>query len=83
MGNRHVRYRFDFLDTENSQIGPPSVKPEQGIVIGAEVRGRGLPRNDPVEHSAESRSIDILGLDRESDDPPGELVHDHQHPVGL
>lgn len=37
MGNGHVRYCFDFLNSEDSQIGPPSMKPKQWIIIRAEI----------------------------------------------
>ena len=37
MRNRHVGYRFDLLDAEDPQVGPPSVERKQRIVIGAEI----------------------------------------------
>jgi hypothetical protein len=34
-------------------------------------------RDGSIEHLAQGDSIDIAGMHTESDDAPGELVHDH------
>lgn len=44
MRNRDVRNRFYLLDFEHPQVGKPTVKPEQGIVVGAEIFSVGADR---------------------------------------
>jgi len=39
-------------------------------------------RDDLIEHSAESRTIDHAGLHGEADDSAGELIHHDHDPVG-
>lgn len=83
MGDGHVRYRFDLLDAEDLQVGPPSVKCKQRIVIGTEIPRDTEARDGAVKHSTQCRPIDVPGLDRKPDNPPAELIHNHQHPVGV
>ena len=81
MRNGHVGYRFNLLDTQNAQVGPPSVERKQRIVIGAEIPWNTYVRHGSIKHSTERRPIDVPALNRQPDDAPAELIHDHQHPV--
>ena len=42
-----------------------------------------LGRNGCVEQPAQGTTIDIAGMDAKTDDAPGELIHDHEHPVAI
>jgi len=83
MRNGRVGYRLDFVDTQNAQVGPPSVNGEKRVIIGAEIPRDPLTRHGSNNHSAEYRAIDIPGRDGEADDSPGKLVHHDEHPVGF
>ncbi len=74
---------FDFVDFPNPQIGPPLVVAEQGIVVRAEITRIALSECGPIEHLAKRGAIGIAGMHTKADEPPGELVHDNQDPVGL
>ena len=83
MGQGHVRDRLDLLQLQYPQIGLPLVKPIQWIIVRAEVlRQPELASNGAVEHPTECGTIDRSRMDTESNDPPRELIHDHQDPVG-
>jgi hypothetical protein len=41
-----------------------------------------LPSNGAVEHPTECNTVDLSGMDAETNDPAGVLIHDHQDPVG-
>jgi hypothetical protein len=45
------------------------------IVIGAEILGNTLIENGPIEHAAQSDTIDIAGMHTEADNAPRELIH--------
>ena len=36
-----------------------------------------------VEHSTQGHTIDMTSMYAKADDGPSELVHDHEHPVGV
>jgi hypothetical protein len=77
---RHEGDRLQFLDVEDSQIRPPSMKPKYGVVIGAEALGERLTGSSLVEHAADADAIDTCGFDSESDDSTRKHVHDDHHP---
>jgi len=55
------------------------VKPIKRIVVGAKVlRHPKLPSNGAVEHPTKCGTIDRAGMDAETNDPAGVLIHDHQ-----
>lgn len=56
---------------------------EQGIVISACVFRCSSATDRVVEHSAQRRSIDGSSLYSETNDPPRELIHDDQDPMGI
>jgi hypothetical protein len=76
MRARHIGDGFQFLDVEDSQIRPPSMKPEQGVMIGAEALGKRLTAPSLVEHAADADAIDVCGFDTESDDSTRKHVHE-------
>ena len=76
---RHGAYGLDF---QNVQIGLPSLKVEQGIVVQAETDGKALTRNGPVEHAAKCDSIAGARLDCKANDFPRKVIHHHQDPMG-
>ena len=51
------------------------------MIVGAEIAGHFDPNNDAIEHPAKADSVDVAGVDRESDDAASELIHDDQDPV--
>ena len=78
MGPRYIRHT---LDLGHPQIGVPLVEPVQRVVVGAEACRPRLPLNRMVEHAAQGTAIHDAGMDTKADDPPGVLVHHHQHPM--
>jgi len=74
---------FEFIDFQNAKIGCPLMVSEQGVVISAEILRNTLGRNGCVEHSTQGHTIDITGVHANANDAPGQLVHDHEHPVGV
>ena len=51
------------------------------MVVGGEVAGHSDPNNDAIEHPAKADTVDVAGMDCESDDAARELIHDDQDPV--
>ena len=60
----------------------PSVVAKQRVMVRAEVTRRAHAGSRSVEHAAQRHTIDIARMHPEADNPPGELIHDDQHPVG-
>ena len=84
MGQWNIGDGFDLGHIQYPQIGLPLPKPKKGIMVGAEVlRHPALPSNGAVEHPAECSTIDDSGMDAESNDPAGAVIHNNQEPVGL
>ena len=42
-----------------------------------------LSRDDPVKHAAKRDAIDITGMNTETDETTGDLIHHHQHPMAF
>jgi hypothetical protein len=79
----NIRHRLDFGYLHDSQIGLPSAKSKERIVVRAEVlRHSPVASNGLIEHSAECDTVECSGLDTEPGDPAGVLIHDDQDPVG-
>ncbi len=83
MRERNVKNCFDLFNLEDTKVRLPLVIGEERVVIGAQILGDTLLRNGVVEHAAKRSAIDVAGLDAEADDPPGELIHNNQNPMGL
>lgn len=71
------------LDLEDADICLPSVKLQQRVVVGSEVRRLGRAADDPAKHSADDGTIKRSFASGESDDSPVALVHDDHYPVGI
>ena len=56
---------------------------EQWIVIGAQVLRRALAGSGTVEHAAQRDAVHIVSVYPEANDPPSELIHDDDHPMGV
>src|SRR6202022_4127538 len=76
-----MRHRLDFVDLQNPKVRRPTVRLEQGIMIGTEVSRTAPTMNGGVEHAAEVGAIDRTAVHADSDEATRELVHDHEHPV--
>ena len=81
MRNRDAGDRLDLLDLEYAQIGQPTVKAEQGVVIGADVFGWWLAGDGVVEHPAYGDAVNRSGFDAKADESSRKDVHDHHYPV--
>ena len=81
MRHRHVRDGLDLFDLEDSQIGEPSVKAKQRIVIRTQPRRRRMARNGLIEHATHDWTVNGLAADAESDDSTGIHVDHHEDPV--
>src|SRR5260370_38329583 len=57
MRDRSVRNRLDLLDLQHAQIGEPTVKAKERIVIGTEVFRLGSPGGGAIEHAAHRHAI--------------------------
>jgi hypothetical protein len=77
-----MRNRFDLLDAQDAKIGLPAVEREQRSVVRAQPPWDALPNDREVEHPTQRCAIDGASLNPDPDKAPGELVHDHQNPVG-
>jgi len=73
--NRDKRNRFDLINLEHPQVGEPPVKAKRRIVVSAEVFRWWLTRGRVIEHSANRNSINVWGLDTETDDPAAKDIH--------
>jgi hypothetical protein len=83
MGERNMGDGFDLGHLQYPQIGLPLNKPEKWIMVGAEVLGHPrLPSNGTIEHPTECDTVDGSGMDAESNDSAGILIHHDQDPVG-
>jgi hypothetical protein len=73
--------RLDVLDFTHAQVGQPSVKAKQRVVIGADaLRGR-VVGDGAVEHAADRNPVDASGLNAKADEAARENVHHHHDPV--
>ena len=52
-------------------------------MVGTQLVWDSLSRNGGIEHPAEGDAIDIPCMYTKANDAPRELVHDHEHPVGV
>src|SRR6202030_1944892 len=57
MRDRSVRNRLDLLDLQHAQIGEPTVKAKERIVIGTEVFRLASPDGRAIEHAAPRHAI--------------------------
>jgi hypothetical protein len=79
-----MRYGLDLTHIKDAQVGLPSMRAEERVVVAAEVlRQFGCAGDHLIEHAAEGRTIDYAGLHGEADDAASELIHDEHHPVGF
>jgi len=81
VGHWDTGHRFDFLDLQNSQVCAPSVKSEQGVVIGTDSNGQCMSGNCSMEHAADRWTVDVLAANAKADDAPREHIQDHQDPM--
>src|SRR5258708_21454620 len=72
--HRTVVNRFDLIDFEYAQVGEPTVKPKQGIVVGAEVFRSRLASRGVIEHPADAHAINRRVSAAEADEPAGKHV---------
>jgi hypothetical protein len=72
-----MRHGLEFIDLQNPQVCPPSVRLEKRIMIGAELARCALPTNRGVEHAAEVDAGDRAAVHADADEATRVLVHDH------
>ena len=76
-----VGNRLDLLEGEDAQLGQPTVKTKQRVVIGAEMFRPWLSGDGMIEHTTDRDAIDRCAFDAETDQPARAHLHDPQHPV--
>ena len=81
MRNRDVQNRLDLFDLEYAQVGEPTMKTKQRIVVGADVFRQRLTGDGVIEHSTNRAPIYKCTFDAETDEPAREYVHDQHHPM--
>ena len=59
------------------------MKPEQWVIVRAQISRIHRSIDDAIEHTADNGTIEHFGVDSETDDTPGILIHDNHHPMGL
>lgn len=52
-------------------------------MVRAKMAGRAFAEHNMIEHTAQSGTVDITGMNAKADNSPCELVHDNQDPVGF
>ena len=77
----NVRHCFDLIDIQYPQICLPTMKFEQGVMIGTDVSRCALTADGLVEHPAKRYPIHSANMNTKTDDPSGELIHDDEDPV--
>src|SRR5258708_20295663 len=70
-------HRLHSFHVQDPQIGLPTVKLEQRIVIGTKLLGQSVARDGLVEHAAEPWTIECNGLHTKANDSTGKLINDH------
>ena len=81
MGHGDIRHTLDFGHPQYPQVGVPLVKPAQRVMIGAEAGRTEWSSNRMAKHAAQGTTIHDAGMNTKANDPPGVVVHDHQHPM--
>ena len=82
MRHWHMRYCFDLMNSQDSEIGLPLVEPKYGVMIGAEsVRNR-IATHYLMKKAAECSPIDGRSwVDSKPDDPARVLIHHDKDPM--
>ena len=73
------------MRTVRTQISPPNLvrrKRKRGVGVGTQEFWLTLSGNGVVGHEAKCSVIDVAGFDAETDDPPGELIHNDPNQAG-
>ena len=70
-----MRHGLEFVDLQNPQVRRPSVRLEQRIVIGTEIRWCALPMNGGVKDAAQVGAGDRTAMHGDADEATRELVH--------
>src|SRR4029453_2098612 len=70
-----------FFDLQNPKICPPTVRLEQGIMIGTEMSRCAPAMYCGVEHAGDVGAGDRTAVHGDADEATRELVHAHEHPV--
>ena len=79
---RNVRHHFDFDNLQDPQVGSPSFKEKERIVVGTQVlRHYRVTSNGTIEHPAERHTVDYSSVHAKPDDPARVLIHDHHYPM--
>ena len=78
-----IGHRFELLDFEYPQVGLPTVRSEEGVMVRAHSQRRWIAGRCRVEHPAKCATIDMSTVDFESYDTPGVLVQDDEYPMRL
>ena len=82
MRHRGKRNGFDLFDLKDAQVGAPSIKSEQWIVVRAEVSGQIDTGYGLIKHAAEGDAINVTRVHPKADDASAPLVHDDEYPMG-
>jgi len=76
-----MRHSLYFRNVENPKVRFPLAVPEKRIIVRAQVLRRARAGNNTVEQATDGRTIKCAAVNGESNDAPGELVHDQHDPV--
>ena len=68
MRNGGVRNGLDLIDLEHAQVGKPTVKAKQRIMVGTEPFRFALAGSGAIEHPANRDAINRCGRDTETND---------------
>ena len=77
----NLRHRLDSLHSQDSEIGLPALKLEEGIVVEAQPDGQSLTRDRLIEHATKGHAVHGNRLHAKTDDAPAELIHNDQDPM--
>ena len=81
MRERDIRNRLDFGHSEHSEVGLPLMESIQRIMIRVKAFRRVVPGDRSSEHATQRDAIDDAGVNAETNDAPGKLVHHNQYPM--
>jgi hypothetical protein len=79
-----MRYGFDLMNSQDSEIGLPLVEPKYGVMIGAETMGHPCSAGGLMEEAAQRAPIHRRSrVDSKPDDPARVLIHHNKDPMRL
>jgi hypothetical protein len=80
-GDGHMRHGADGLDSQDVQIGLPTLKVEQAIMVQTEMDGKALTGNGVIEYSVKCDTFDGARLHPKANGSSRKLIHHNQDPM--